>query len=476
MPLNSRGSVSARFRVWLSRDSAARKALRSHSRTSIPPRAKAASPSSPATRCREARFFDPASVRSSVPVSKSNAASPSLPGIFAPGAFQCSRPAIMRWITRWRSPSSPRAIRLPIRRSATRARLSAARRGGSTVRSTNGLRIRIASSRRPRIRSPSASRYTTTSGSSGMAGDYRKTAGGWRPGTCARCPPAVGESLAGRSALGIERTLVVSRGALAPESAGRAARPAPGAPRRRGGRLAPLLLRRIPGIAPLPSRRRPLPKRPLNLRHENAQAERLRQKTEGALRQRALLDFGPRESGDEYHRHVGEAAPYRGEQREPVQVGHLPVDHENVRAVADEVDDGGERVARRPHDVAFLPQRFVQERAHRVVVLDDEDPRLANVRVDRLEQHLFPRAAHHDRLRHRPLHVASNGASRSDCEMRARARPGARSLESLRFREGRRSIDRWEGCQGVWRGATIVAVQATSSLSGRLIPYCSSLR
>src|SRR5947209_8147364 len=87
----------------------------------------------------DARRFDPASVRSSVPSSKSNAARPSFPGIFAFGASQRKRPAIIRWITMKRSSSRARTIRFPTRRVAATRLPATSRVPGSTVLRTKGL-------------------------------------------------------------------------------------------------------------------------------------------------------------------------------------------------------------------------------------------------------------------------------------------------------------------------------------------------
>ncbi len=157
MPLKRRGSVSARLSVWFSRRSASTNAARVASSGSSPPRANCPSPVSPRTRWSEARFFELASVISSVPVEKSNAASPTLPGTFAPRAPQRKRPAIIKWKTRNRSPSSPSTIRLPMRRSSRTVRPSASRSGGSTERSRNGLASRARSYVCPSTRAPIAS-------------------------------------------------------------------------------------------------------------------------------------------------------------------------------------------------------------------------------------------------------------------------------------------------------------------------------
>ena len=99
-----------------------------------------------------ARRFDPASVRVTVPVEKSSAASPILPGSFAPASFQCSRPAIIRWMSTKSSPSSAITIRLPRRRRPVTARPITSAGGGSTERSTKGLASRMRSSRAPTTR------------------------------------------------------------------------------------------------------------------------------------------------------------------------------------------------------------------------------------------------------------------------------------------------------------------------------------
>ena len=72
----------------------------------------------PRTTWSDARCFDPASVNVSVPCSKSNAARSTVRGTAAPGGLQWSRPAIIRWRTRNRSPSRARTIRLPSRSHA----------------------------------------------------------------------------------------------------------------------------------------------------------------------------------------------------------------------------------------------------------------------------------------------------------------------------------------------------------------------
>jgi len=157
MPLNSRGSVSARLTVWFSRTSASRKTSMPASSGSMPPRSSDTSPSRPCSRCSDARRFDPASVRISVPVSKSNAARPNFPGTFAPGASQRKRPAIIRWIAIHASPSRPTTILFPIRATDSTTRPTRSEGDGETVRSRKGLASLIASRRRPTMRALSAS-------------------------------------------------------------------------------------------------------------------------------------------------------------------------------------------------------------------------------------------------------------------------------------------------------------------------------
>ena len=71
----------------------------------MPPGSSAASAASPRTSCIEARFFELASVKNSVPCANSNDARiifGPMPGFF-PGSRQRRRPAIIRWMTRNRS-------------------------------------------------------------------------------------------------------------------------------------------------------------------------------------------------------------------------------------------------------------------------------------------------------------------------------------------------------------------------------------
>ena len=169
MPLKTRGSVNVRLSVWFSATSARPNAARSASSTSRPPGSSARSAASPRTASSDARRFVPASVISSVPVEKSNAARPILPGGLAPAARHCSRPAIMRWITRNSSSSSAMTIRLPSRRRPTTRRPVSAFSGGSTERRRNGVSRRTRCRVAPAMRRSSASMYTVTSGSSGNA-------------------------------------------------------------------------------------------------------------------------------------------------------------------------------------------------------------------------------------------------------------------------------------------------------------------
>ena len=149
MPLNRRGSVSARLSVWFSRCSRSRNAGRSAAATSSPPRSNAARALAPCTTCSEARFLVPASVNASVPLAKSNSARVMRAGGRSPRPSQRRRPAIIRCNTRKYSPSSASTMRLPRRRTATTRRPSTLASGGTAVRSTNGLIRRTRSSRLP---------------------------------------------------------------------------------------------------------------------------------------------------------------------------------------------------------------------------------------------------------------------------------------------------------------------------------------
>ena len=116
-------------------ESTARNWLRSLAKMSMPPGSMERRASSPASTCSDARRFVPASVSTSEPFGKSNAARLCRPASLAAGGRQCRRPAIMRWSTSQRSPSSPMAMRLPIRRRSRTVRPSAEAKGGCAVRS-----------------------------------------------------------------------------------------------------------------------------------------------------------------------------------------------------------------------------------------------------------------------------------------------------------------------------------------------------
>ena len=167
MPSNARGSVSARLSVWVSRVSAARNCSSVPVRTSSPPGSCAVSASAPCTRYNEARCFVPASVKVSDPGAKSKAARPARRGNGAPGAFQWSRPAIIRCSTAKYSSSNARTMRFPRRRTSVTPRPARAAGGGSAERSRNGLAMRRRSSRSPTMRGRRARRYRAMSGSSG---------------------------------------------------------------------------------------------------------------------------------------------------------------------------------------------------------------------------------------------------------------------------------------------------------------------
>ena len=171
MPLKSRGSVSARFNVWFSSVNRAANVPRSAAGTSSPPGSMAASAASPWTRCSDARRFVPASVNASIPDGNASLARVIRFGGAPPASNHRSRPAIMRWNTRNRSPSRTRMMRLPMRRTSRTRLPSASAIGGTAVRSTNGLSIRISVSGAPTTRAVSASRYSAISGSSGIAVD-----------------------------------------------------------------------------------------------------------------------------------------------------------------------------------------------------------------------------------------------------------------------------------------------------------------
>ncbi len=151
MPEKSRGSVSARFKVWFSDTSRSAKAPRLAASTSMPPASSARSASRPATTCSDARRLLPASVSTIEPTSNSNTAS-ALRAVALPGASQRRRPAIIRWTTTKSSPSSASTTRLPIRSIASTRLPSTAESGGTTLRSRNGLPMRTRSSRWPTTR------------------------------------------------------------------------------------------------------------------------------------------------------------------------------------------------------------------------------------------------------------------------------------------------------------------------------------
>ena len=89
MPRRMCGSVSARLSVWFSRVIAALNAARRAASGSTPPAVERAERLlAAASGGCAARFFVPASVSVSVPVEKSKAASPSLPGELGAGGFQ----------------------------------------------------------------------------------------------------------------------------------------------------------------------------------------------------------------------------------------------------------------------------------------------------------------------------------------------------------------------------------------------------
>ena len=116
MPLNRRGSVSARLSVWFSRDE------RSAERREVDRERL-----EPARVVRRERVLAPHDVQRRPllraglgqherAVREVERGQRMRPASLAPGSFQCSRPAIIRCRTRHRSSSRPSAMRLPRRR------------------------------------------------------------------------------------------------------------------------------------------------------------------------------------------------------------------------------------------------------------------------------------------------------------------------------------------------------------------------
>jgi HAE1 family hydrophobic/amphiphilic exporter-1 len=152
---------SARLSVWFSQSSAARNCSSVALSTSRPPGSSSASASSPRTTCSEVRLRVPASVSTSTPVENRKVATPILPPPLAPrapSAFQWSRPAIIRWITRYSSSSSATTIRLPMRSTPRTCLPNASSSGGSAVRSRCGLVTRTSNSSAPMRRRSRCSR------------------------------------------------------------------------------------------------------------------------------------------------------------------------------------------------------------------------------------------------------------------------------------------------------------------------------
>jgi len=108
-----------------------------------------------------------------------------------PAVRQCSRPAIIRWMTSQRSSSKPMATRLPTRRRLRTVRPSAQDSGGSAVRSRNALAKRTLSSGCPTIRASRALIYAEMSGNSGIEwNELASACGPVRAGNSSelRCP------------------------------------------------------------------------------------------------------------------------------------------------------------------------------------------------------------------------------------------------------------------------------------------------
>ena len=121
-----------------------------------PARINRAQPLLAPTTCNDARRFVPASVSTSDPFGKSKAAKLCLPASRAPAARQCNRPAIIKCNTSHKSPSTPIAIRFPIRPTPRTTRPSTSPIAGSTVRNKKALPNRTRSSRWPTMRGSSA--------------------------------------------------------------------------------------------------------------------------------------------------------------------------------------------------------------------------------------------------------------------------------------------------------------------------------
>ena len=119
MPLKDRGSVSARLSVWFSRSSSVSNCSNDRREdfqsAGVEFRQSGRAFQEPETGSPLAAGFGQ---RAACRASKSKAARFCLPASLAPGFFQCSRPAIIRCSTSHRSPSSPMAIRLPMRLSS----------------------------------------------------------------------------------------------------------------------------------------------------------------------------------------------------------------------------------------------------------------------------------------------------------------------------------------------------------------------
>ena len=132
------------------------------------------SAASPCTTCSDARRFVPASVSASDAVVEVERGQRVARRACAPGASQCRRPAIIRWMTR---NSCVVELEHDALAEAAHAR-DAARRtsadtGGIAVRSTKTLGSRTSRSAWPRSLAAMRSTYTVTSGSSGIAATVR---------------------------------------------------------------------------------------------------------------------------------------------------------------------------------------------------------------------------------------------------------------------------------------------------------------
>ena len=184
-PMHHPNSVADPLETWISQRSLDRVISRSEAaprtRPATSPAARArprnsTSPARPATRCRTpaawSRFGEPECARV-----EDESGQAELAGRLA-GASQRNRPAIIRWITIQRSPSSPITTRLPSRSMPVTACPPRWRSADRPTGARTGSRLHLAQ-HLASIRDRSASTYMVTSGSSGTR-RRRRAAGGHR--------------------------------------------------------------------------------------------------------------------------------------------------------------------------------------------------------------------------------------------------------------------------------------------------------